>query len=309
MTHRILSQAEDRLFYGYRLRTDLPLTSLRSLPREGPADIELISGDVPVELPAAIWRGPFVQIGGAGDVLLRVGDHIRFRVVGGRQIIVNAAALPDAGDVETMLLGSVAGIVLHQRGDLALHASCVVIGDRALVIAGPAGRGKSTLAALLAAQGFPVLTDDICRVCFSDARTWTVPGSSRLRLWPDGARMSGHSPEALAPGRSGHPKRLLVLPAMPPGLVPLGAVVRLQTDNRLEGPCLTRVSGMATLRQSDEILYRARLGRRLGRRAGLFQDLTRLAGLVPIFSLTRTDQPSQHVEIVRLLIAMMKDLP
>src|SRR5215467_1918075 len=51
--------------------------------------------------------------------------------------------------------------VLASRGEInGLHASAVVVDGGAVVFAGETGKGKSTLAALFAAAGYPVVTDD-----------------------------------------------------------------------------------------------------------------------------------------------------
>ncbi len=52
----------------------------------------------------------------------------------------------------------------------------------------------------------------------------------------------------------------------------------------------------------EELVYRARLGRRLDRRVGLFQDLVRLAALVPIYQLIRPEgsfDPALLVDLIR----------
>ena len=65
-------------------------------------------------------------------------------------------------DVLVYFLGPIMGFVMRQRGKLVLHASAVVLGDRAVAIMGPAGCGKSTTAAALALRGWPVLNEDVC---------------------------------------------------------------------------------------------------------------------------------------------------
>jgi hypothetical protein len=58
-------------------------------------------------------------------------------------------------------LGSTAVPLLAGRlGGLPLHASANLVAGRALVICGISGRGKSTLAAALAARGHPLLAED-----------------------------------------------------------------------------------------------------------------------------------------------------
>ncbi len=272
---------------------------------DGAPEIELRCSDIPQRLDAPAWSSPFIDIGTDGNVLMRLGQHTRFLIRGGREVIVDEGAAAHMPDVETFLVGAVSGVLLHQRNDLALHASCVAIDDRAVAFVGPSGRGKSTLAAFLAARGFALLTDDVCRIVFQRQHVCVVPGSCRLRLWPDAARALDHAPETLPTGRSGHPKRVLVLPVGSVDPVPLAAVIRLAIDTRLKTPSLSRLSGPASVMPVEDLLYRARLGRRLGRRIPLFQGLTRLAGLVPVFSLTRTGDMADLPGLVGLVASVM----
>ena len=52
-----------------------------------------------------------------------------------------------------------------------LHAACVARRDRGLLLLGPSGRGKSTLAADLVGRGFDFLSDDRCFVRETEERT------------------------------------------------------------------------------------------------------------------------------------------
>lgn len=52
-------------------------------------------------------------------------------------------------------------MALPRRGALILHASAIAAGGQALVFAGKSGAGKSTIAAMLAAAGHPMLSDEL----------------------------------------------------------------------------------------------------------------------------------------------------
>jgi hypothetical protein len=70
---------------------------------------------------------------------------------------------------------------------LVLHASAVEVENQTIAVLGNSGQGKSTLAAWLASQGFPLLTDD-CLVMRLDERAqqWMAqPSYQSVRLWPD----------------------------------------------------------------------------------------------------------------------------
>lgn len=284
---------EDRLFYGYRLRTDVPLPSLPLMAQSDEADLvpdlTLARGPVPDRLPETVWTSPFVEIAADGTVLIRIPDVVAFLIRNGRELTLDQDSAAETSVIETFLFSAVAGTVLHQRGVLPLHASCVMVGPVAVAMAGVSGRGKSTLAGIMAMRGHDVVTDDICPVGFHDGKVLITPGPTRLRLWPDAADLLGLSHAGLATGRPNHPKRVLAARGTDQTPKPLGALVRIAIDKRLDAPVLYRLSGPAAITPIEELVYRARLGRRLDRRVGLFQDLARLAALVPIYQLVRPE--------------------
>ncbi|MCL1472311.1 serine/threonine protein kinase [Argonema antarcticum] len=87
-------------------------------------------------------------------------------------------------DTATYLLGPIFGFGLRLRGVVCLHASAIAVGDKSIVILGPAGAGKSTTAAAFAKAGFPVLSDDVVPILERDNKFLVQPAYPRLRLWP-----------------------------------------------------------------------------------------------------------------------------
>jgi len=280
----------------------VPLPSLPAPTGHGEPDLTLSRGPVPHRLQAPVWSSHFVEIGADGAVLVRVPDVVGFLVRDGCKVILDEDCDAETSVIETFLFSTVAGAVLHRRGIFPLHASCVMVGDVAVALAGVSGRGKSTLAGIMSMHGHDVVSDDICPVAFQNGRAMIAPGPCRIRLWPDSATLLGLSHEALDVGRPNHPKRVLSARGTDGAPKPLGAVVRVAIDRRIETPILHRLSGPSAITPMEELVYRARLGRRLDRRVGLFQDLVRLAALVPIYQLIRPEgsfDPALLVDLVR----------
>lgn len=117
-----------------------------------------------------------------------------FLVADGRHIVVEPHH--DAVDeaLRLSVLGPVFALLLQQRGLLTLHASAVAVGGEAIAFLGGHGWGKSTMAAMFHARGYPVISDDLAALT-RDNRL--VPGYPQIKLWPDAVGALGHASEQL----------------------------------------------------------------------------------------------------------------
>jgi hypothetical protein len=231
----------------------------------------------------------------------------RFLVRGGETVVVQASPGAEPAEIGTVLSGPIAGILLHQRGVLPLHASSVELGRVAVALTGSAGRGKSTLAGALVRRGAVLRGDDICAVRFRDEGVETAPGSMDLRVWPDTREAMRFGGADWLPIRPGHAK--LAGPvnagARPRSGCRLRAVIRISPGNIAE-PEIRRLKGPAAAAPLKELVYRLGIGRALGRGEAIFRDAMRLADRVPIFELRRP-QGFGHLErTVDLMLAAVE---
>jgi energy-coupling factor transporter ATP-binding protein EcfA2 len=167
----------------------------------------------------------------------------------------------------------------------------VKIGQKAVVIAGHSGRGKSTLAAALARAGHPLLADDITVIRFDAAGTaFAVPGSPHVRLNPDSIAANALDVAQLGPGRLGDDKKIWYRDPHEFDPVPVAALIRLDLAAPGEGPGITRVNGPGAVLPLQDLVYRFALARRLGAAGELAHGALRLAAAVPIHRLTRAQE-------------------
>ncbi len=151
-------------------------------------------------------------------------------------------------DACTYLLGPVMGFVLRLRGTVCLHASAVVIEDRAIALVGLPGAGKSTTAAAFACSGFPVLSDDVVALADKGDHFLVPPAYPRVNLWPDSVRTLFGSEDALPRITPNWEKRYLPLGQnghlFASTKLPLGAIYVLdRRDASLTTPVLEEISG------------------------------------------------------------------
>lgn len=164
--------------YGLIFASDI------ELPFEGVAacapDVTVTTGNVPEDLgPETKGRGLWWAKPGA--FLIRHPGGCAVHVRNGSDITVTGQ---DPDMVRFMLTGSALSALLQQRGIVTLHASAVVINDRAVAFFGQSGAGKSTTATALVERGFALITDDVLGLSLGPCGTvFVLPGYPRLGLW------------------------------------------------------------------------------------------------------------------------------
>ena len=131
-----------------------------------------------------------------GRFLLRAeGDHY-FYYRPGEGITIHRGADADVSEESLWLNGSVYAAIASMNGLLPIHASAVALDGAVFAFTGPAGAGKSTLAAALGQYGLRMFCDDTLVLDLSDPdRVMCLPGHKRLKLRPDAFELTGAARE------------------------------------------------------------------------------------------------------------------
>lgn len=277
----------------------ISITDLAADP--GPPDVTIRRAPVPVTLATAGASGPTWQIDGK-RFLLRIPDIARFLLSDGRDIAFEAEPGAEAADIPIFILGTVFGILLHQREQIVLHASAVRVNGLAVLFCGSSGTGKSTLAAALAQRGFPLITDDVCAITLTGPGTPMVhPDGRQLKLWAQAIEKLD-----LATRRGERVRSRLEKFYVEPGeaiteSLPLGAVYALREARPPHSAGIERpnvVDAALVLRRNA---YRPLLVNRMGQKANYFRAATTIANVAGIFHLTRPLDFSAMPEVVSWL--------
>jgi len=187
--------------YGCRLHANQPIPGLRStltynsdvnvafdpITRQACKHNDLVYGDSSVVIQGTDAGHHFTYSDATEFLVSPTGDQV-------------IAATPEGATLEdtcTYLVGPVMGWVLRIHGLVCLHASTIVVGDRAVAFCGPPGAGKSTTAAALSQRGYPVLAEDIAALDDHGASFCVRPGYPRVNLWPESAAALCGSANAL----------------------------------------------------------------------------------------------------------------
>ena len=207
-------------------------------------------------------------------------------------------------DASTYLLGPVLGFLLRLRGVTCLHASAVVVGERAVAFVGSAGAGKSTTAAALATLGRLVLSDDIVALSEVDGKFRVIPAYPYLSLWPESVDMLYGSPEAMPRFMASWDKRYVAngtggirFEEKP---IQLGAIYLLGRRKGIPAPLVEPVSPQQALISLVANTYAtSTLDSQM--RSMEFAVLGRLVSLVPVRTACAHKDPERIGDFCRLI--------
>jgi len=284
---------------GLRIASEIPLPGFN--PDDagaGAIDATIRMAPVPQALDGATAKGATWEM--AGDrFLLAMPDIARFLLTGGREIAVEPAPGVEPAELGIFLIGTVLGILLHQRENIVLHASAVRVGGKAVLFCGASGAGKSTLAAALVRQGFPLVTDDVCAMMFDDRGTPLVqPDGRQLKLWEHAISGLDLSASRGAPVRAQIQKFYVEPGEAFADPLPLGAVYALREPRPPHVPGIERPNVVDCSLLLRRNAYRPLLIRRMGQKTNYFHAAARMTGAAGIFHLTRDLDFAKMPEVI-----------
>ncbi len=171
--------------FGLTIHSSLQLPELALASPDTPADVVVRTGMIPPTIEDVLATGVLYQIS-ARQMRMSIDNIVSFLVSDGQEIIVEPHKSADDASVRLFLLGSALGALLHQRGMLPLHASCIETEYGAVLFVGRSGVGKSTTAAAFHKLGYPILADDITVIQAGEDGVPTVlPGYPQIKLWAE----------------------------------------------------------------------------------------------------------------------------
>jgi hypothetical protein len=308
--------------YGLRLSSNLPLAGLLPSSSASPeVQVKLGALPKPNSSNSGVVKLRYASsfIGQTGKPDLQIwdvdnGEFLRVLYSDGvefwldRNLTTLWAHWPTSSSLQdalSYLVGPVLGLLLRLRGIVCLHASAVSINDRAVVLVGSEGAGKSTIAAALVRRGYAVLSDDIVALVKCGEGFQTVPAYPRVNLWPDSVALLYGSPDALPAISLDWDKRCLNLGKAEGAKfeerpLPLGAIYVLGESTGGSETGIEIISQKTALMMLVGNTYATNF-LDAKQRADEFEVLSRVVATVPVRKINRGGEAAGIEELCKLI--------
>ena len=279
-------------FAGWRFLSDfiIPGASVSSPASAAgaslaPPEVVIVRDPVPEALDAPVITHPVWQVSANGETLLTLPGIARFLISEGCRVVIEPAPGADPVTIGFLVSGPVLAVLSRQRGLVPLDGAAVGWQGGALLIIGPSGQGKSSIAASLATRGWPVLADGVLAI--SPSAPALVRGWPRLRLWRQTAQTLGidlGTAPALRYGIERYDIGWPEHPEQPGGPWPLSGIV-IVLNRAPTATCERLTPGRAAVRLGSSLWVRPTYTDSTAASAVL-QDLIGLAVRIPCWHLT-----------------------
>jgi hypothetical protein len=254
---------------------------------------ELIGATVELGPPSFGLAAPVLEssiFGGAGHLvadrhraILRIGGVGTFAIADGRRVSIDPDPNAEEAAITVWLHGTVAALLLAQRGQFALHASVVDIGGVGVSVAGSRGAGKSTTALRLAQLGHRLVADDVSPLVIGE-HVNVNPYTRPVHVFTETAEMLGVDLSDARPVLPAHAK--LALPPEPRGPVTVSVIAILEPSDEAATVKTERVGGARMHWAIYRNIYRADVLHDLWHRE-MFAWAGAIAATVPVHVITR----------------------
>jgi hypothetical protein len=283
------------LAYGMGIRCDIPLPDL--VEQEAATDVVMRLGKPEPLEPVAPGTRLCLQFQ-PHDAYFYYHQIGACRIRDGREIVGEPIPGIDLRMLGGMAQGLGISILLHQRGYVTLHASCVDLGSGAVAFLGESTAGKSFTAAALQSRGHAVVADDVTVVDVDGSVPAVYPGFPGLQLLPDAAKQFGctaEKPERLDPFKDKVTWRL-------PGRFPQRAVP-LRRLYVLEDGVSVKVESMSRHRAVFELVRYSYWIRLIhdARPSSYFLQCAKLCETVPVLRLIRPRSASAISDVISIV--------
>jgi hypothetical protein len=288
--------------YGLRIASDCPLHFPRAA--DGACDLSIVFAGVSTALAPPPSSRSLTRDG--GDWCLTYADAARLYVAyrwdaAAARLTVSTNQGWAACDYP--LTGVVMAVLLALSGNSVLHGAALALDDRAIVLLGDSGLGKSTLAAALVAHGARLLTDDVVRLLPRGAGYSVTAGVPRLSLGSEArdrllARVAGAAVHA---DRHDRAKTLVEVPAAAREAPAAAIVILAPLGDQVVDPALTPLGPAAASVAIARNIYGKTWIRPLDN--AHLADCAALAAAVPTYRLDRPMSLDRLDRACHLLIA------
>ncbi|MEG1295166.1 hypothetical protein [Niameybacter sp.] len=268
--------------------------------KESPNQVRICYGAMSEEIKTQIAEGRKSYMS-SQDIWFYIDNIATYRITNGNLIEVEPCENCDTQLMKIFVMCSCLGFIMIQRNKVAIHGGTVVMGNKAVVITGNRGAGKSTLTTALRKKGYKFLADDVAATTLID-RPMVQCGFPYQKLCEDAMDALGYD-KATCTSFEGDNKVKYIVPALEDFQeedTPLTAICEIVASD-VEAVEIEAIKGQEKLQYILKNLYRSEFLPSLGVPTEYFKQCVQIAKSVAFYKVKRPREGFTVAEQIRCI--------
>lgn len=154
--------------YGLNVKSEIKIDEFVSIEDINVENkVNIVYANMPLNIKEDIKNNKKSSFSKA-ECWFHINDVATYRVTGGDLIEFEPCENADPYLLRVFLMCSCLGFIMIQRDIVAIHGGTIVIDNKAIILTGNRGAGKSTLTTGLRLKGYPFISDDVAAIEIKD---------------------------------------------------------------------------------------------------------------------------------------------
>lgn len=155
--------------YGLNIKSEIEIKEFIEVDNLSNEDIDVnyLYGEMPDKFKMLRKSGETGYFN-YDEVWFDIKGVASYYISNGNKVIIERYDNSNNEMINIFLMCSCLGFIMIQRNKLAIHGSAVVVNNKAIVLTGGRGAGKSTLSTALRLKGYKFLADDVAAITLGD---------------------------------------------------------------------------------------------------------------------------------------------
>lgn len=190
-------------------------------------------------------------------------------------------------EFKTYLLGVCMGVILFQRNKMVINGSAIKINDKAIIISGVCGAGKSTLTTALRLKGYGFITDDLSVLDINETIS-VFPGYAAQRICEDTMKRFNLDVKNYRRFKTDKdPKYIVeVYKEFCENPAEVGAIFNVEIGD-VDEVKVVQVIGMEKVKKLLSNLYALTLLRKYNKNSKSIDDVIKVSKVIPVYRIIR----------------------
>lgn len=155
--------------YGLEVESEININEFVSIEDINAENkVNIVYANMPLNIKEDIKNNKKSSFSKA-ECWFHINDVATYRITGGNLIEFEPCENADPYLLRVFLMCSCLGFIMIQRDIVAIHGGTIVIDNKAIILTGNRGAGKSTLTTGLRLKGYPFISDDVAAIEIKDS--------------------------------------------------------------------------------------------------------------------------------------------